>query len=137
MIPWGDTSLNCAKSTKLPNSYWTGHNGPGLIIIGLDYVGLPLAAELVRSGLAVVGFDLNDELTKTLNSGRSGIANGSSDDLADILSGGFRATADEAELPGCAHGNGWRARPPNAFICAWPTVAATAMTLPLPPRDHR
>lgn len=47
----------------------------------------------------MTGVDLNGEVLRTLNSGRSRIADGSSDDLADILSGGFRATADEAELP--------------------------------------
>ena len=31
------------------------------VIIGLGYVGLPLACEATRSGLRVIGFDLNED----------------------------------------------------------------------------
>ena len=32
------------------------------VIIGLGYVGLPLAREAARSGLKVIGLDLNEEI---------------------------------------------------------------------------
>jgi len=49
-----------------------------LVVVGLGYVGLPLAQEAVRSGLRVVGYDVSDATVDGLNAGRSHI-----DDLAD------------------------------------------------------
>ena len=49
-----------------------------LVVVGLGYVGLPLASQAVRSGVRVAGFDLNDAIVESLNAGRSHI-----DDLSD------------------------------------------------------
>ena len=95
MIP-GRCELIYAKKSPRPRS--SGHNGPDLLVIGLGYVGLPLAAEAALSGMTVVGFDLNDDVVRALNSGSSHIADVSSEDLASVLSSGFRATANETEL---------------------------------------
>ncbi|MET4561446.1 UDP-N-acetyl-D-glucosamine dehydrogenase [Lysinibacillus parviboronicapiens] len=43
-------------------------------VIGLGYVGLPLALEIVNKGFQVIGFDKNDEKINFLKSGRSYIA---------------------------------------------------------------
>jgi UDP-N-acetyl-D-glucosamine dehydrogenase len=40
-------------------------------IVGLGYVGLPLAVELAQAGYRVLGFDLNPEVIEGLNAGRS------------------------------------------------------------------
>ena len=40
-------------------------------VLGLGYVGLPLAREFASAGLKVVGFDVDDKKVKILNSGRS------------------------------------------------------------------
>jgi UDP-N-acetyl-D-glucosamine dehydrogenase len=40
-------------------------------IVGLGYVGLPLAVELAQAGYRVLGFDLNPEVVEGLNAGRS------------------------------------------------------------------
>jgi UDP-N-acetyl-D-glucosamine dehydrogenase len=69
-----------------------------LAVIGLGYVGLPLARQAVASGLRVVGFDLNRSVVDGLNTGKSHV-----DDLADVdveamLGEGFRATSDPAVL---------------------------------------
>jgi UDP-N-acetyl-D-glucosamine dehydrogenase len=40
-------------------------------VIGLGYVGLPLAVEFGRGGFSVVGFDLDPKRVETINSGRS------------------------------------------------------------------
>jgi UDP-N-acetyl-D-glucosamine dehydrogenase len=69
-----------------------------LLVIGLGYVGLPLACEAARSGLSVVGLDLNNELVSGLNSGRSHVGDISDSDIADMLARGFRATALESEV---------------------------------------
>ena len=46
----------------------------------------------------MVGIDLNKDAVRALNAGRSHIADVSSDDLAVMLSNGFRATAEETGL---------------------------------------
>ncbi|MFT7601598.1 MAG: UDP-N-acetyl-D-glucosamine dehydrogenase, partial [Acidimicrobiales bacterium] len=67
-----------------------------LVIIGLGYVGLPLAKEAVASGLKVVGFDVSDRAVDGLNAGRSHIDDISNDDIASMLASGFSATTDPA-----------------------------------------
>jgi nucleotide sugar dehydrogenase len=69
-----------------------------LAIVGLGYVGLPLAHEATRAGLAVVGFDVNQAVVDGLNSSVSHIDDLSDDQIAEIRSLGFRATTDESEL---------------------------------------
>ena len=69
-----------------------------LLVIGLGYVGLPLAREAALSGLTVVGYDLNHELVAGLNSGRSYVGDILPADVAEMLAKGFRATALEAEV---------------------------------------
>jgi nucleotide sugar dehydrogenase len=69
-----------------------------LVIVGLGYVGLPLAHEATLAGLAVVGFDVNQAVVDGLNSSVSHIDDLSDDQIAEIRSLGFRATTDESEL---------------------------------------
>jgi UDP-N-acetyl-D-glucosamine dehydrogenase len=40
-------------------------------IVGLGYVGLPLAVELAKAGYRVLGFDVNPDVVEGLNAGRS------------------------------------------------------------------
>jgi UDP-N-acetyl-D-glucosamine dehydrogenase len=40
-------------------------------IVGLGYVGLPLAVELAQAGYRVLGFDVNSDVVDSLNAGRS------------------------------------------------------------------
>ena len=68
-----------------------------LLVIGLGYVGLPLAREAVFSGLTVVGYDLNTEMVAALNAGRSHVGDVSPPDVAEMLGKGFRATSREEE----------------------------------------
>jgi UDP-N-acetyl-D-glucosamine dehydrogenase len=67
-------------------------------VIGLGYVGLPLAVNAARQGLEVVGFDVSRERVATLNAGHSHIGDVSDGDLRRAIDDGFHATADEAEL---------------------------------------
>ena len=69
-----------------------------LLVIGLGYVGLPLAREAVRSGLTVTGLDLDDRVAAGLGAGRSHVDDISDVDVAQMLARGFRATADEAAV---------------------------------------
>jgi UDP-N-acetyl-D-glucosamine dehydrogenase len=69
-----------------------------LIVIGLGYVGLPLAQEASLSGLEVTGFDLNQDLVAGLNAGISHVGDISDADVAAMLATGFRAIGQEADL---------------------------------------
>ncbi len=42
-----------------------------IAVIGLGYVGLPLAMEFVRAGFQVTGIDLDQEKIKKLNRGEN------------------------------------------------------------------
>jgi UDP-N-acetyl-D-glucosamine dehydrogenase len=68
-----------------------------LLVIGLGYVGLPLAREAASSGLTVVGYDLNTEVVAALNAGRSHVGDVTASDVAEMLGKGFRATSREEE----------------------------------------
>ncbi len=48
----------------------TGKKKTRLGILGLGYVGLPLAREFASAGVEVLGFDVDEKKVKTLNSGR-------------------------------------------------------------------
>ena len=65
-----------------------------LVVIGLGYVGLPLAREAVRSGLRVAGLDRSDTVVDGLAAGHSHVDDLSDCDVAAMLSGGFRPTTD-------------------------------------------
>lgn len=69
-----------------------------LVVIGLGYVGLPLAQEATRAGLAVTGLDLNRAVVAGLNAGRSHVDDLSDDDIAAMLAAGFTATDDPSVL---------------------------------------
>jgi UDP-N-acetyl-D-glucosamine dehydrogenase len=71
-----------------------------VVIIGLGYVGLPLAQEAVRVGLDVTGFDVKQAAVDGLNAGRSHIDDLSDADIAEMVSGGFRATTSLADIAG-------------------------------------
>ena len=67
-------------------------------IIGLGYVGLPLAMTASRAGLDVVGFDVAADRVAALGEGRSHVDDVSDAELAVALAAGARFTADEADL---------------------------------------
>ncbi len=67
-------------------------------IIGLGYVGQPLALSFADSGARVLGFDINAEVVAALNAGRSLIEHISADDLKRALGKGFEATTDYGRI---------------------------------------
>jgi UDP-N-acetyl-D-glucosamine dehydrogenase len=70
-------------------------------VIGLGYVGLPLAVEFAGAGFTVVGFDVDIAKVNAINAGRSYIPDVATDHLAEVVkSGRLRATADLADLAG-------------------------------------
>lgn len=68
-------------------------------IIGLGYVGLPLAVELARAGYRVLGYDVNTRVVDGLNAGTSHIKDVQAADLREIIDAGrFEATTDASRL---------------------------------------
>jgi len=74
-------------------------NGPHVGIIGLGYVGLPLAREFCSGGATVLGFDINAKMVALINRGRSPIKHISHESMAGMVaSGRFHATDDMTRL---------------------------------------
>jgi UDP-N-acetyl-D-glucosamine dehydrogenase len=69
-----------------------------VVILGLGYVGLPLAQVATQAGLSVLGFDLDPAPVAGLNAGRSHVDDVSDADVAAMLRAGFRATSEEAAI---------------------------------------
>ena len=67
-------------------------------IIGLGYVGLPLALLFSDAGFKVTGFDIAADKVEMLNDGRSYIVRILPDSIRKALSNGFRATSDYSEI---------------------------------------
>lgn len=69
-----------------------------LVVIGLGYVGLPLAQEASRAGLTVTGLDVSAAVVDGLMGGRSHVDDLSDADIAEMLGLGFTATTDASVI---------------------------------------
>jgi UDP-N-acetyl-D-glucosamine dehydrogenase len=69
-----------------------------LAVIGLGYVGLPLAIEAANSNLNVAGHDINDSVVSNLNKSISHVEDISNEVLKDALSKDFLITTDSNVL---------------------------------------
>jgi UDP-N-acetyl-D-glucosamine dehydrogenase len=64
-------------------------------IVGLGYVGLPLAVEFARAGFQVTGIDISERKTRRVNAGDSYVGDIPSSTLAPLVAAGkIRATTD-------------------------------------------
>ncbi|MFT9056571.1 MAG: nucleotide sugar dehydrogenase [Ethanoligenens sp.] len=71
-------------------------------IIGIGYVGLPLAVEIARAGYDVTGFDVQQKKVDWLNSGHNYIGDVVDSDLTALVqTGRLRGTIDYAALADC------------------------------------
>ncbi|KAA1380691.1 nucleotide sugar dehydrogenase [Aeromicrobium fastidiosum] len=68
------------------------------VVIGMGYVGLPLAMNLVESGLSVVGYDTDAGVVESLNAGSSHVDDVKADAVRRALQRGFRASSDPSEI---------------------------------------
>jgi len=82
---------------------------PTVCIVGLGYIGLPTAAVIARSGIAVLGVDISAEVVETINRGEIHIEEVDLDALvqAVVRSGHLRAATEIA--------------PADVFVIAVPT----------------
>lgn len=79
-------------------------------VIGMGYVGVPLAMRLDEAGFSVIGFDIDPDRVQMLNEGRSGIQHLSDERIGSMCDRGFSATTDMT-----------RAREADALLICVPT----------------
>jgi UDP-N-acetyl-D-glucosamine dehydrogenase len=91
MTPGAATSLSELK-TKIENRQ------ARIGIVGMGYVGLPLALLFSGEGFAVTGFDIEEKKVSTLNAGGSYIVRILPDAVQKAQKSGFRATSDYSEI---------------------------------------
>src|SRR5436309_686162 len=64
-------------------------------IVGLGYVGLPLAVEFAKAGFTVTGIDISEEKTRRVNAGDSYVGDIPTETLSSLVkAGSLRATTD-------------------------------------------
>ena len=72
-----------------------------IVVIGLGYVGLPLAAAAAKSGYTVIGVDLDIERVNKINSGISPIEDINSSEILDLVQQGLlKANSDYSAITG-------------------------------------
>ncbi|HEX3797832.1 MAG TPA: nucleotide sugar dehydrogenase [Verrucomicrobiae bacterium] len=82
-----------------------------ICVVGLGYVGLPLSLQFARSGVAVLGLDIDQAKVEAINSGRSYIKHIASETIAEMVKGEhFAASTNFA-----------RVKEANAVIICVPT----------------
>src|SRR5215203_2119738 len=71
-------------------------------VVGLGYVGLPLAMEFAKAGFHVIGYDVSERVCKLLMRGESHIQDVPAAEVAGMVKDGrFEATTDETGLGRC------------------------------------
>jgi UDP-N-acetyl-D-glucosamine dehydrogenase len=80
-----------------------GVNGMNIAIIGLGYVGLPLCLQFARSGVRVLGLDIDAKKVAALNAGRSYIQHIPAGEIKKLVrEKKFSAATDLAEIKNVA-----------------------------------
>src|ERR1700689_1200752 len=84
---------------RAPGGYLGGRSMPAkdVLVIGLGYVGLPLAVQAALAGFRVTGYDTRPEITGGLMAGGSHVDDVTGAEVAGMLAQGFRAVCDEAQ----------------------------------------
>ena len=87
-------------------------------VVGLGYVGLPLALEFAKNGYPVLGFDVDPKKVEALSEGRSYIEDVDPDTVARVVAEGkLAASGDFGEPTSRIFG----------FIKEWPTFHITGV----------
>lgn len=95
-------TLSKLRKMNEPVCLNTENPSPKIAIIGLGYVGLPLAIQFSKAGLQVVGIDVDPKKIDTLNAGNSYIGHIEGALINDLrTSGRFLATTDFSQASAC------------------------------------
>jgi UDP-N-acetyl-D-glucosamine dehydrogenase len=87
-----DTTTTTDHVARFRDERWT------VGVIGLGYVGLPLAITASQQGLDVIGFDVSEMLVERVMQGHSHVGDVTDEELRTAVEGGARFTTDEAAL---------------------------------------
>ncbi len=74
-----------------------------LAVLGLGYVGLPLAIEATNSNLKVMGYDVNSKLIENLNVAESHVEDISNKQLEQAIASGLQFSTNSELLAECKH----------------------------------
>ena len=88
----GEAPIPAEVERRFTSERWTAG------VIGLGYVGLPLAVTASMRGLDVIGYDISPSLVTELNAGRSHVGDVSGSELQQALQSGLSCTADAGGL---------------------------------------
>ncbi len=67
-------------------------------VIGMGYVGLPLAVAMTKRGLTAIGYDISQSYVAALNAGESSIEDVTDEELQIALASGLTITSDPVDL---------------------------------------
>src|SRR5437588_4207742 len=71
-------------------------------VIGLGYVGLPLATEFARGGFNAIGFEVNESKVAEIGAGRSYVGDIPAETIKEAVDAGrLKATTDFDQLQEC------------------------------------
>ena len=91
--PTGEALVTHLKALRrFASERWTAG------VVGLGYVGLPLAVTASRAGLDVIGFDVSSQRVGDLSEGRSHVGDVDDVELGEALAAGVRFTTAEEDL---------------------------------------
>ena len=89
-----NTDTTMPSELKIKFEKRTAHIG----IVGMGYVGLPLALLFSEERFPVTGFDIDEQKVSTLNSGGSYIVRILPKEIQSAQQSGFRATSDYSQI---------------------------------------
>ncbi len=73
-------------------------------VVGLGYVGLPLAIEFARAGVKVIGYDVNNNKIEQINKGISYVKDVPSEELKPLVSKGLIQATNDSKVLSIADG---------------------------------
>jgi UDP-N-acetyl-D-glucosamine/UDP-N-acetyl-D-galactosamine dehydrogenase len=95
MVRWLNSRLGGVDGVSKSLEYWFMSHGRKIAVIGLGYVGLPVAAAFARGGSAVIGFDIDVGRIEELKAGRDRTREV---DPFDLKLASMKFVSDAAEL---------------------------------------
>jgi UDP-N-acetyl-D-glucosamine dehydrogenase len=112
-----------------------------IAIIGLGYVGLPLALQFARSGVTVLGLDMDEKKVASLNAGKSYIKHIPAGEIKKFVQAGKFSASTDISLIGRRRGDesqtGKKLETPNVVSYDYEDVAAVLICVPTPLKKNR
>jgi UDP-N-acetyl-D-glucosamine dehydrogenase len=123
------------SKTLLPRTQLRQADPVTIAIIGLGYVGLPLALQFARSGVRVLGLDIDAKKIRALNAGRSYIGHISSGEIKKLIRAEKFSASTDFSLIGSGRAHETRIRNPQSAIRN--KIEAILICVPTPLKKNR